>query len=661
MKSELLDDLVAVNIKYSAGARPLRTRAIAQVAAKVLYMASPDERMEANILAENIGLVCGVDKVEISEVEDALALLEDLGLVEKATVGWKLSSKGTHEIEVDLNRSRSVTDSVLDRHFPKTIAREELRAWFRDSCVEFFGQYGTYWAASVCRTPPKATPMPSDWATIAKKTVAEHSLTHHTGVLTRGFGGFLGSVDARDQEHKWDLGQAMFASRLIAANIGIDPITTKEIGDAMVFLDTNVLLVSVLEAHRYAPSIKTLVESLGTLNIQLTLLPRTLMEYDQRVSSARELTLRVVARYPLSIVKKARDEFTRTAIGRGCTSMEDFERFFDEVGQTPNMLDGKPITMCDNEKVLRAADDGEGDAELQSQIADAWKSARRNDKKPNAVVHDAALMSAVEEARVQGQRSWALTTDKTMVALSIKRSGQYDIPSWISFDALIQIFALDISGPNQKATDFAGLMSAVLANEVQPMLGTFETQDLAWLLDIEERCADLGDEEVETCVMAVTRARLSGKRHDDPELQLAVQRAFQGERLELASDLSVSRADAKGLETQLKSERVRSQNLRDELVTEKTSRFRREAWKSFAWKSGLAVLLGGGLIAAGWLLADSSTSDDSILLRIGLPAALLVFGITAVSSTLWRQGMRLRQSLRSAADRAKEEATNPIH
>lgn len=341
--------------------------------------------------------------------------------------------------------------------------------------------------------------------------------------------------------------------------------------------------------------------------------------------------------------------------------MEDFERFFDEVGQTPNMLDGKPITMCDNEKVLRAADDGEGDAELQSQIADAWKSARRNDKRPNAVVHDAALMSAVEGARAQGQRSWALTTDKTMVALSIKRSGQYDIPSWISFDALIQIFALDISGPNQKAADFAGLMSAVLANEVQPMLGTFETQDLAWLLDIEERCADLGDEKVEACVMAVTRARLSGKRHDDPELQLAVQRAFQGERLELASDLSVSRADAKGLETQLKSERVRSQNLRDELVTEKTSRFRREAWKSFAWKSGLAVLLGGGLIAASWLLADSSTSDDSILLRIGLPAALLVFGITAVSSTLWRQGMRLRQSLRSAADRAKDEATNPIH
>lgn len=340
--------------------------------------------------------------------------------------------------------------------------------------------------------------------------------------------------------------------------------------------------------------------------------------------------------------------------------MEDFERFFDEVGQTPNILVGKPITICDNEEVLRAADDGEGDADLQGQIAHAWKLARGNDKRPNAVVHDAALMSAVEEARGQGQRSWTLTTDKTMVALSIKRSGQYDIPSWISFDTLIQIFALDISGPNQKADDFTGLMSALLTNEVQPMLGTFETQDLAWLLDIEERCADLEDEKVEACVMAVARARLSGKRHDDPELQLAVQRAFQGERLELASELSVSRADAKGLETQLKSERVSSQNLRDELITEKTSRFRREAWKSFAWKSGLAVLLGGGLIAAGWLLADSSTSNDSTFSRIGLPTALLGVGITVVFSTLWRQGMRLRQSLRSAADRAKEESANPI-
>ena len=271
-------------------------------------------------------------------------------------------------------------------------------------------------------------------------------------------------------------------------------------------------------------------------------------------------------------------------------------------------------------------------------------------------VHEAnVMMRAVEEARAEGQRSWVLTTDNTMVALSIQRSGRYDIPSWISFGTLVQILALDISGPNQRADDFAGLMSTLLANEIQPMLGTFETQDLAWLLDIEERCADLEDEKVEACVVAVTRARLSGKRRDDPELQLAVQRAFQGERLELASDLSVSRADAKGLETQLKSQRVSSQNLRDELVTEKTRRFRGEAWKSFAWKSGLAGLLGGGCIAGAWLIAASSTSDDSTILRIGLPAALLVVGVTAISSTLWRQIVRLRQSLRSAADRAKEE------
>ena len=651
MKSEMLDDLVAVNLKYSASARPLRTRAIAQVVAKVLYTESPGEGTEAGSLAENIGLVCGVDKMEIGEVEDALALLEGFGLVEKPAVGWKLSSKGTKEIEVDLNRSRVVANSVLDRHFPKTIARQELRTWFRDSCVEFFGQYGTYWAASVCRTPPKAIPMPSDWATIVQKTAAEHSLTQHTDVLTKGFGGFLESVDARDQEHRWGLGQAMFASRLIAASVGVDPITTKEIGDALVFLDTNILLASVLEGDRHAPSMKVLGAALRTLNIQLTLLPRTLMEYDQRVSAARESTLRVVARYPISIVKKARDTFARTATSRGCTSTQDFERFFDEVGQAPNVLSGEPITMCDKEEVLRAAEDGEGDAEVQSQIADAWKLARRSDKNPDAVAHDAALMCAVEEARTKGQRSWVLTTDSTMAAVSIQRSGQYDIPSWISFGALIQILALDISGPNQKADDFAGLMSVLLANEMQPMLGTFETQDLAWLLDIEERCADLDDEKVEACVMAVARARLSGKRRGDLELQLAVQRAFQGERLELVSDLSVSRADAKGLKTQLESERVGSQNLRDELVSEKTRRFRGEAWKSFVWKAGLAVLLGGGCIAVGWLLAASSTNDDSTLSRIGLPAALLGVGITVISSTLWRQGMRLRQSLRSAADR----------
>jgi len=155
--------------------------------------------------------------------------------------------------------------------------------------------------------------------------------------------------------------------------------------------------------------------------------------------------------------------------------------------------------MCEDERIILAADQGTTNAELLHQVADAWRSMRPYDKPENTVMHDTALMSAVEDARTRGQRCWVLTTDQTMSLLSARRSGKYGMPSWVTLDALLQILALDLAGPSVQAEDFGPLLSAVIKNEAQPIRGTYTVQDLAWLLDIEERCADLGEEQIKTC------------------------------------------------------------------------------------------------------------------------------------------------------------------
>jgi len=314
--------------------------------------------------------------------------------------------------------------------------------------------------------------------------------------------------------------------------------------------------------------------------------------------------------------------------------------------------------MCEDERIILAADQGTTNAELLHQVADAWRSMRPYDKPENTVMHDTALMSAVEDARTRGQRCWVLTTDQTMSLLSARRSGKYGMPSWVTLDALLQILALDLAGPSVQAEDFGPLLSAVIKNEAQPIRGTYTVQDLAWLLDIEERCADLGEEQIKTCAAMVTQARLTGKRSNDPELQLAIQRVFQGERLELVTEISTTKSDLAVTKRDLELETAKAQELRKALISERTAKLRREAYISFTWKTFITVLWGAGCISFGIWLSLRSNSEDSILRTIGLPSLLISVGVLTAPAALWRLVSHLRKSLRSARERAENQTTS---
>jgi hypothetical protein len=211
-----------------------------------------------------------------------------------------------------------------------------------------------------------------------------------------------------------------------------------------------------------------------------------------------------------------------------------------------------------------------------------------------------------------------------------------------------------LAGPSLQAQDFGSLLATILENEAQPMLGTYTIQDLAWLLDIEERCADLPQERIEACATMVTQARLSGKRRDDPELQLSIQRAFQGDRLELAKDVSVLKADLATTKKELRSKTGEVQELQAALIAEQTAKLRRGAFVTFVWKAILTALFSIGCITAGVWLALSSNSEDSTLRIIGLPALLLSAGVLVGPPALMKQVSQLRNSLRRARAQAEK-------
>jgi hypothetical protein len=218
------------------------------------------------------------------------------------------------------------------------------------------------------------------------------------------------------------------------------------------------------------------------------------------------------------------------------------------------MDESQPISIIDDSELETAVTKGLSDEKLKESIVETWEHSRKRPKRQKAVEHDAGLLWGGRFLRQSGKNCWILTLDRTLHEYDLRHTSKTEYPLVLSLDALIQILALQDAGPDFEPSAFAPLMASIISYQFEPTLETYTVEDLEWLLDIEERCADLPTASVEALALSVNHARLSGKPHDDPELILLIQRAFQGEKLHTVNDLAKAQQLIKSKDAQLQDE-----------------------------------------------------------------------------------------------------------
>src|SRR5690349_8852360 len=97
--------LVTINLKYSSQAKPLKTLAFAQLAAKVLYLAGDplDLQGVADLVADSIG----VTHVSPDLVRAGLEYLKDIRHASEEKGRWSITEGAKHEIATDLTASET--------------------------------------------------------------------------------------------------------------------------------------------------------------------------------------------------------------------------------------------------------------------------------------------------------------------------------------------------------------------------------------------------------------------------------------------------------------------------------------------------------------------------------------------------------------------------
>jgi hypothetical protein len=541
-----VQDLVTINLKYGTSVKPLKTLAFAQIIANVLFQSSQPINLKAII--ENIPEIIGTKKISKELVSSGIEYLLEIKKIQNIGDRWQLTEVTRKEFEGDIGSARHYLNKTLQKHFSIPVSSDTLKSWFKEAAASFFCYYGDEWVAAVSKGQKKLHRHHS-LETLLAPSIHKYQLNLFTAQLNDGFIKFISSNENTDQQYLMLLSQAWFSARLVASDLGVDPITLEEFQDAVLVVDTNIIFAIVLENHRLAASIEALEEALRLLRIKLLYVYETKDEYRRAVAYKKNLTLGIAGQYPSEIIEEVNDAIIATAKSRGCRTKEDYERFFDTLTNIPQALpSGLPLQFEDYKDMAPARETAEKDITLKHELQKLAIKMRgsRGPKSDLSIGHDAVLFHTARLLKTRGQKSWVLTLDRSLAVHAINKTLPQEIPEVLTVSALIEMLAVNNAGPGLNASKFAPLLSNIILHECMPPEDTYFLEDLVMLHKMNEKAGELPVEDIKGMLKEVVRYRVKSSTTDHVEggtekistdLALKINRKFQESSLSLTGRL----------------------------------------------------------------------------------------------------------------------------
>lgn len=627
MNDKISKHLVTINLRYSATASSLKALAFADLAMKALFLADKPKTIEE--LVKGVAEIIGKN-VSKELIEQGLEELWNDKKVKNINEKWELLITTRKQIEKDIKDMDSNLRAILERHFPKDIDNGILLDWFNEASIDFFEYNSDEVIKSVCKNIKIGLSESQTIEELLKKSINKYKLEDHKQVLEDSFQSFLSSENINDQQYFMNLVFAMFSARLVAADIGADPIVIDELRNATFILDTNFLFTLVLEKDELSVSLEALGSALKVIGTKLVFIHETKEEYEGTLTGKRDKVIQLFNIYPEEIVTGAEDDFIATAIKRGCVNRDDFERFFQSLQKIPNsVLGGPPIKYRDDRVIDSIVREAKLDRNLKIAIQRFCLESRPiGDKKSEfALNHDSALIHLVEKNRIKNRKTFVLSLDKTLQRCSTERAGVHGMPTVICLEGLIQILAVNSAGPEMNASDFAPLLANIIIKRCTPPKETYTHQDLYWLYSIKEDVADFPPEKIREIVKVVTKARFSGKSMNDKKLGRTINRMYQKGVKELDQALLDAKKLTKSAESGRIKEKEKRERLEKQLLAMKVKEIKKNAKRSLIKQLIWRVPASAVLAIIVFILVLNSIPEVSIL---GIVSSAFTFIISIV-------------------------------
>ncbi len=636
MNENLLSDkayLVTLNLKYGSAAKPLKTLAFAQLAAKAIYFSNTSNT--PGELSRIIAKLIGVQAVSEDLVKGGLNHLRDIDKVIERGGKWSLVGAAGREISQEVQSTKTLLNGVLERHFPKNIDNKKLREWFTDASADFFGYFGDEWVKSICKSKEYRNLKPKNTADLLGTSIEKHRIQGRSQELVDGFVDFVSSSEASDQNCLMSLGLAMFSAKLVAADVGVDTLAIEELRGAQLLFDTNVLFAISLESNRLSKSLQELGSALTVMGISPCILQTTKDEYKRVVLGRRNDILNLLHNYPEQVVGEAKNPFIMTAKLRGCKTIADYERFFDTLSEPPALITDKvAIVNEDYTDTASIVEKAKNDNSLKDMIQEKYKKLRafgRPEKKSEvALQHDASLLRVGESLRKMGSKCWVLSLDRTLQACGVQLSSGKEGSVVLSVDALVGMLALNNAGPEHRSENYAPLLANIILNKCVPAVGSYTTEDLHWLLSVNERVSDLLPTDIKPLLSELSHARYEGKSIDNSALQLKINRTYQEKRVHYSQKMEEMSDKLLAANSEREAEKKSKEQRESEVLALKVSEIKRQAKWNLAKGIGFKTLLTVLAILILVYVYKIFFSEDGVKQLVGYVISVTGFIIDAI-------------------------------
>lgn len=653
-----------IYLRIDATMQTLHRKAIGELLLKIIYQQSGSISFDDICKAyqkETKGAIAYRELLTsiLGEMVSSNDIKTEEGRYRISTGKRKKIDKQTSSFEEQINR-------VIDKYIKPAFTPDQiLKEWFIDALAFFFANYSDVWISDLKDNSASKVNIVNSKASILdaltlrtsnNKAIDERDRDDLSGrfldILTKTGDPALSSV-------LFESGVSAFSSKLISSNIGLDAMTLEVFKDSICILDTNILMYIGLEAGQYYQALEVISSVFTSLGIKVYYLDVTEHEYIHTVKNKKDAILRLIEKgFDIDVLFKTDDQYLKTALSRSCRDAEDFERFFKDLIILPTYLDDKetvPILKYPADEALIASiSTAKTNDALRDEVNTIYKDLTKRDKRPHSLTHDVQIVAGVEEIR-KTVKAFILSQDTCINEYSRKRPSVNDLTLALKLETLINV--LSVYQPETMESDiFSALFVSMLSDGLVPREDVFQLEDLTLMSEREEQISQLPADSIVTIAKQICRLRLSGEPEE--KITLALSRAVQGEKMQIAVDLTNTQEQLQHVKEEKDRETRRADN-RDVLLRESLlDSAKKDVSDEIKKKAAICVIVAIALVAlllvlGGYLCDKLSVSPivgfiiDCVMIVVGL----LVASFVGRFNKLWDT---IRNKDRLATDRAEE-------
>lgn len=658
--------LQSIYIQVDASYETLTNSAIAQLLIKLLFRAAtPVSTKELLDIYTNDLPKKSIDKAVYSKI---LEQLVDKHEIQYKNQKYYLSTAKKKKIQQSIDEAHNRIEQILQKYFKgKYHSSDEIVSrWFEDVTFRFFEIYADAWISSLL----EAGSAINNQAESIKSTIENRTKSfpdidkRDLNALPTLFFGFITTRDPIVDAYLWEHGTSRFAAQLISNRHGINQLTIDAFKNSTCVLDTNILIFIALAAGSVKDSFKLLEQTFQQLNINSQILYITSEEYRHRVSAQRDATLNNISHFGTKNSSNiANDDFTKCAKALHCESEEDFERFFDEIQDFPEVIhENVEIELFDGDKQLNdVITRAQNDEDKKQHLNSLYIAVKNREKRPNALTHDVGLIEGVKNLRANGHKVFILSEEASINAYSKNQPLDKGLPLAIGIDTLLNVLATN-GGTITDSSEYTALYATLIRHNLYPHEQTFTQCQLYELYKLNNRIAKLTEEETERIAWEAHEKMVKGLPEED--LRLFINDTITASELALRDEISKKDEELDSVKLGLKKEthgKQKYKNAFEESIYNEEHRklFRKMIFRCVVWPMVILSVIIGVLCCLPLFSDNLLEIQGQIIIGIlSSIAASLIYDKFAHATTTFKEWRNRKSILRDRVQKRIDEIEN---